>query len=135
MIRVVLVFLISMLFGWSNPAHSKERMTPFQLGDSQVASEYREATAELNAAKPLRWSFYFSAKSRKKLAGTITALKTKLYVVVRESQIASGKHKLQIARTEIHSADSLNQRLEALAELSKSQGIFFEGWSVSPEVN
>ena len=72
----------------------------------------------------------FFRKGPKQFSAANAGLKTKLYVIVSKREDAKGKYLLRLARVEIHSANALFLRNEALFDLANSQGITFEGWSV-----
>lgn len=123
---LVFLFVLSSTSGYSNPS----AFVPFQPGRQPAASEYRDAASGLDTSKPLRWSYYFSARDPKHFSTTVASLKTKRYVVVSERADAQGNYLLQLARVEIHSVNSLALRNEALFGLADNQGIIYEGWSV-----
>jgi hypothetical protein len=86
----------------------------------------------LDISVPLRWGYFLFNLTPEPLAELSEELREFGYACLSLHQSDDGQWVLQVAKTEIHTAESLHRRNEKFNELVAARNIdLYDGWDVS----
>lgn len=104
----------------------------FQLAGTQSLFERIQLTPGFDLTKPAMFGYFFISKFSKRLASVREMLEAEGYTFVETHLDKTGRTWLQMAKSEVHSAESMvqkNGRLQSIA--NKFENVEYDGWDVT----
>ena len=111
---------------------SAQSDSPFRIEKVLGAFEQMRNAPGFDIRKPLQWGFFFVSADRTSLQTVRSDLSKEGYQFIGERQDESGRFWLELAKIEVHTAESLHKRnTELFARAKKYKGVVYDGWDVT----
>jgi len=127
-------FAIALIVFTSAVAVAAETELPerFQFLATYRLFERIKAAPGFNIAKPATYGYFFTSQHPERLSAVRLVLDREGYTFVESHVDRADTHWLQVARSEVHTADSMVERSRwLLSVIRQHEGVVYDGWDIT----